>query len=200
MVGAQRRKQVAWQRLIRYQQTAAPIVESVLEGYNGTIFCYGQTGAGTTCIAMPVRACVRACVCCCVRVSMRLHAAGKTFTMDGEDDSLPSDTSKRGLMPNTFQHIFDSIKQGCNSLATVPYSAQRASNAPATRRQPRNDAETTPRLVRRAAVSDSNKQFLLRVSYLEIYNEEVIDLCSAARCVAPCVQHATHYAATVAPD
>jgi hypothetical protein len=45
VVGAQRRKRVAWQRLIRYQQTAAPIVESVLEGYNGTIFCYGQTGA-----------------------------------------------------------------------------------------------------------------------------------------------------------
>ena len=112
---------------------------------------------------------------------MRLHAAGKTFTMDGEDDSLPSDTSKRGLMPNTFQHIFDSIKQGCNALATC----RTAHNAPATRRQPRNDAETTPRLVRRTAVSDSNKQFLLRVSYLEIYNEEVIDLCSAARCAAP---------------
>ena len=142
MVGAQRRKRVAWQRLIRYQQTAAPIVESVLEGYNGTIFCYGQTGAGTTCIMMPVRACVRACVmrvCGCVRVSMRLHAAGKTFTMDGEDDSLPSDTSKRGLMPNTFQHIFDSIKQGCNALATC----RTAHNAPATRRQRAGNPETT---------------------------------------------------------
>jgi Cdc6-like AAA superfamily ATPase len=25
-----------------------PIIESVLEGYNGTIFAYGQTGTGKT--------------------------------------------------------------------------------------------------------------------------------------------------------
>ena len=31
-----------------YQQTAHRIVESVLEGFNGTIFAYGQTGTGKT--------------------------------------------------------------------------------------------------------------------------------------------------------
>ena len=31
-----------------YNETARPIVESVLEGYNGTIFAYGQTGTGKT--------------------------------------------------------------------------------------------------------------------------------------------------------
>jgi hypothetical protein len=31
-----------------YETCAAPVVQSVLEGYNGTIFCYGQTGAGKT--------------------------------------------------------------------------------------------------------------------------------------------------------
>ena len=31
-----------------YQGTAAPIVESVLNGYNGTVFAYGQTGTGKT--------------------------------------------------------------------------------------------------------------------------------------------------------
>jgi len=31
-----------------YDRTAAAIVESVMEGYNGTIFAYGQTGAGKT--------------------------------------------------------------------------------------------------------------------------------------------------------
>lgn len=31
-----------------YDQTAYPLVESVLEGYNGTIFAYGQTGCGKT--------------------------------------------------------------------------------------------------------------------------------------------------------
>lgn len=29
-----------------YDTCAAPVVQSVLEGYNGTIFAYGQTGAG----------------------------------------------------------------------------------------------------------------------------------------------------------
>ena len=31
-----------------FAQTAQPIIDSVLEGYNGTIFCYGQTGTGKT--------------------------------------------------------------------------------------------------------------------------------------------------------
>lgn len=35
----------ATQRKI-YDTCAAPVVQSVLEGYNGTIFAYGQTGAG----------------------------------------------------------------------------------------------------------------------------------------------------------
>jgi kinesin family protein 3/17 len=31
-----------------YNRIGRPIVESVLEGYNGTIFAYGQTGTGKT--------------------------------------------------------------------------------------------------------------------------------------------------------
>lgn len=31
-----------------YETTAFNLVESVLEGYNGTIFAYGQTGCGKT--------------------------------------------------------------------------------------------------------------------------------------------------------
>jgi len=31
-----------------YEQSATEIIQSVVEGYNGTIFCYGQTGAGKT--------------------------------------------------------------------------------------------------------------------------------------------------------
>lgn len=29
-----------------YDVCAASVVQSVLEGFNGTVFCYGQTGAG----------------------------------------------------------------------------------------------------------------------------------------------------------
>jgi kinesin family protein 3/17 len=31
-----------------YDETAFPLVESVMQGYNGTIFAYGQTGCGKT--------------------------------------------------------------------------------------------------------------------------------------------------------
>ena len=31
-----------------FEETAVPIIMSVLEGYNGTIFAYGQTGTGKT--------------------------------------------------------------------------------------------------------------------------------------------------------
>lgn len=31
-----------------YEQTAFSLVDNVLDGYNGTIFAYGQTGCGKT--------------------------------------------------------------------------------------------------------------------------------------------------------
>jgi kinesin family protein 3/17 len=85
-----------------YDTCAAGVVESVLNGYNGTIFAYGQTGSG------------------------------KTHTMEGR----PDPPTLRGIIPNSFQHVFEYV----------------------------------------ASATDS--QFLVRASYLEIYNEEVRDLLS----------------------
>lgn len=31
-----------------YERTALPLLEGVMEGYNGTVFAYGATGAGKT--------------------------------------------------------------------------------------------------------------------------------------------------------
>ncbi|XP_055643245.1 kinesin-like protein KIF3A [Toxorhynchites rutilus septentrionalis] len=84
-----------------YVDTARPIVDKVLEGYNGTILAYGQTGTG------------------------------KTYTMSGNPDSPQT----KGVIPNTFAHIFGHI-----------------------------------------ARAKENQKFLVRVSYMEIYNEEVRDL------------------------
>ncbi|KAL5011393.1 hypothetical protein ScPMuIL_009944 [Solemya velum] len=84
-----------------YNEAARHIVNSVLEGYNGTIFAYGQTGTG------------------------------KTFTMEG----IRSVPELRGVIPNSFAHIFGHI-----------------------------------------AKAEGDTRFLVRVSYLEIYNEEVRDL------------------------
>lgn len=37
-----------------YNTTARPIVESVLKGYNGTVFAYGQTGTGKVSRDLPL--------------------------------------------------------------------------------------------------------------------------------------------------
>ncbi|GFR15965.1 kinesin-like protein KIF3A [Trichonephila clavata] len=84
-----------------YNLAARPIIDNVLEGYNGTIFAYGQTGTG------------------------------KTFTMEGNRD-IPE---QKGIIPNSFAHIFGHI-----------------------------------------AKAEGDKRFLVRATYLEIYNEEVRDL------------------------
>jgi len=93
----------ATQELI-FSQTALPILESIMEGYNGTIFAYGQTGTG------------------------------KTYTMEGNDNE-----TDKGIIPRSIDWIFDNIKN---------YPAQ---------------------------------QFLVRVSFVEIYNEEVRDLLSKVK-------------------
>ena len=72
-----------------YEETFRSLVESVLEGFNGTIFAYGQTGTG------------------------------KTFTMEG----IPTNKEQRGVIPNSFNHIFDHIAQSKNEqyLVRVQY-------------------------------------------------------------------------------
>ena len=73
-----------------------------MQGYNGTIFAYGQTGCG------------------------------KTHTMIG----VKGDKDQRGIIPNAFDHIFGYFDDQNND----------------------------------------KKRFLIRCSYLEIYNESVRDL------------------------
>ncbi|XP_032402616.1 kinesin-like protein KIF3B [Xiphophorus hellerii] len=83
-----------------YDDAVRPLVESVLHGFNGTIFAYGQTGTG------------------------------KTHTMQGAS----KDPEKRGVIPNSFEHIFTQISRS------------------------------------------QNQKYLVRSSYLEIYQEEIRDL------------------------
>ena len=87
-----------------YNITAKQAVQSVLEGYNSTIFCYGQTGTG------------------------------KTYTMEGFTHE--SNNPNRGIIQRTIQDIFNYI-------------------------------ETT---------SNENTKFIIRASFLQIYNENISDL------------------------
>ncbi|XP_059517392.1 centromere-associated protein E-like isoform X3 [Myotis daubentonii] len=91
-----------------YEEIAVPIIDSAIQGYNGTIFAYGQT------------------------------ASGKTFTMMGSGDYL-------GVIPRAIHDIFHKI-------------------------------EKFP-----------DREFLLRVSYMEIYNETITDLLCDTRKMKPLI-------------
>ena len=87
-----------------YQIAAVPAVESLISGYNSTIFAYGQTGTG------------------------------KTYTMEGFSYDYTS--QKKGLIPRAIENIFKYIENNSNSDTT----------------------------------------FIIRVTYLQIYNESIDDL------------------------
>ena len=87
-----------------YTLTAKPAVQSVLEGYNSTIFAYGQTGTG------------------------------KTYTMEGF--TFNQNDPNRGIIQRTIEDIFNYIM----------------------------------------TTSSENTKFIIRASYLQIYNEFISDL------------------------
>lgn len=74
-----------------YKKMVHPLIESVLNGFNATIFAYGQTGTG------------------------------KTHTMEGvRDEKLPlCDQENRGIIPRTFEQIFKTIEQSNNKQYLV---------------------------------------------------------------------------------
>ncbi|KAI1295064.1 hypothetical protein EDD11_008038 [Mortierella claussenii] len=82
-----------------YNRSVKHLVQSAMEGYNGTVFAYGQT------------------------------SSGKTYTMSGTE-------KQPGITPRAVEDVFKYIRE------------------------------------------NSEREFLLRVSYLEIYNESIRDLLS----------------------
>ncbi|CAM9193777.1 unnamed protein product [Phaeothamnion confervicola] len=105
-------EQSASQRKV-YDTTAMEVVDSALQGYNATVFAYGQTGTG------------------------------KTFTMEGYNHRHDPHTRKeyRGIIPRAIEQIFGHIQ-----------------------------AHASPRI-----------RFLVRASYLQIYNEAISDLLKPER-------------------
>ena len=87
-----------------YEHTAKLSVASALEGYNATIFAYGQTGTG------------------------------KTFTMEGFRYNMHD--PQRGIIPRAIEDIFRYIE----------------------------------------SVQDEETTFMVRASYIQIYNEVISDL------------------------
>jgi kinesin family protein 3/17 len=92
-----------------YDTTARSVVESSLQGYNATIFAYGQTGTG------------------------------KTYTMEGFNSE--GSVEERGIIPRAIEQIFQHIQSNVSA----------------------------------------RKRFLVRASYLQIYNEQISDLLKPER-------------------
>ncbi|RVX23048.1 Kinesin-like protein KIN-5D [Vitis vinifera] len=94
-----------------YDQAVSPIVNEVLEGYNCTIFAYGQTGTG------------------------------KTYTMEGgarkKNGEFPNDA---GVIPRAVRQIFDILEA-------------------------------------------QNAEYSMKVTFLELYNEEITDLLALEECL-----------------
>ncbi|ORX82903.1 kinesin-domain-containing protein [Basidiobolus meristosporus CBS 931.73] len=94
-----------------YERCVREVVRSTMEGYNGTVFAYGQT------------------------------ASGKTYDLLGgaldNDRFVGSVDSQPGVIPQAVEDVFHYIKE-----------------------------------------TAGNREFLLRVSYMEIYNETIRDLLS----------------------
>ncbi|CAO2840014.1 unnamed protein product [Amaranthus hypochondriacus] len=93
-----------------FDHAVSPIVNEVLEGYNCTIFAYGQTGTG------------------------------KTYTMEGgarkKNGEFPSDA---GVIPRSVRRIFDILE-------------------------------------------DQQAEYSMKVSFLELYNEDLTDLLAPEEC------------------
>ena len=87
-----------------YETTARTVVDSALQGYNATIFAYGQTGTG------------------------------KTYTMEGFNQE--GSVEARGIIPRAIEQIFGHIQRNASA----------------------------------------RMRFLVRASYLQIYNEQISDL------------------------
>ncbi|XP_026738915.1 LOW QUALITY PROTEIN: kinesin-like protein Klp61F [Trichoplusia ni] len=93
-------------QLTVYQEVVSPLIEEVLNGYNCTVFAYGQTGTG------------------------------KTHTMVGEHtgtDTHWQNDPLAGIIPRALSQLFDELRL-------------------------------------------TNTEYTVRVSYLELYNEELFDL------------------------
>ncbi|XP_035268628.1 kinesin-like protein KIF9 [Anguilla anguilla] len=88
-----------------YSSVARSVVLGALDGYNGTVMCFGQTGAG------------------------------KTYTMTGATESY----KERGIIPRAIQEVFREVERRSDHIITV------------------------------------------RLSFLEIYNETLLDLLSSVK-------------------
>lgn len=127
-----------------YNEACKPIVDGILEGYNGTIFAYGQTGTGKTYTMegssqhslskTNFKQMTSSAQQTKVNNQLNLKRRGSSALENSKSDVLMNENDSIGIIPRAFEQIFDHIGK------------------------------------------HPQVQFLIRASYLEIYQEEIHDL------------------------
>jgi PHD/YefM family antitoxin component YafN of YafNO toxin-antitoxin module len=120
------------------------LVLSALEGFNVTIFTYGQT------------------------------ASGKTFTMRGAGGNTPGHDNQ-GIIPLALKEIFRGLYTS-HGQPFKPHQAMATHPAGSGR-----DSLISPRSGGSSSLSKLVKTWIVKVSYIEIYNECVNDLLDPSR-------------------
>lgn len=93
----------ASQKLVYDTSGARRIVSSVLEGFNGTIFAYGQTGTGKT-YTMQGRSKNR------TAATTAANSSGENKETDNAKSDDDDDDAEAGIMSRAFKQIFDHIE------------------------------------------------------------------------------------------
>lgn len=140
-----------------YKQVCAPIVASTLEGYNGTIFAYGQTGTGKTYTLEGPGGRLRAAAVARRKSSITSNTtAGPQQPPKSAKQNKTISSSKRASVAVPSVSMLESGLDGDKKLAGVI---------------PRAFVQIFEHINKQPEV-----QFLIRASYLQLYQEELHDL------------------------
>lgn len=87
-------------QVMLYNDVARPILDQVLQGYNCTIFAYGQTGTGKTCVSA-----------CYLRPHRTDPSPGNRYTMEGDLSLAHGISRSAGIIPRTLYSLFAKLAE-----------------------------------------------------------------------------------------
>ncbi|KAI9288645.1 hypothetical protein BC943DRAFT_357507 [Umbelopsis sp. AD052] len=134
-----------------FNEVGSRLVERFLNGYNATVLAYGQT------------------------------SSGKTYTMGTEKMCQSHDLGDEGIVPRAVSYLFEKLQaeetnRAIQSAASaIPAFGRKSSSS---RLRPVSMIQHSPPASPSTEVRP--KKFSVKVSFIEIYNEELIDLLNDA--------------------